>query len=207
MKTNGEIRAAARARLGGGIFGNYWLTALVAVVIYAALSSVLSCFAIGVVFFGVLSVGYAAFFLTLSRRNVADVANMLYSVKSGERFTHSILVGLFTMVFTFLWSLLFLIPGIVKSYAYALAPYLAVEREDLDARECIAESARLMEGHKWQLFLLDLSFIGWYLLGLLCCCIGIYFVEPYRQAARTEFYCSLTDAPIDTTAEDVTTEA
>ena len=205
MKTNSELRAAARGRLGGGIFANNWMMGLVAVVIYTLLSGLLSSVAIGVLFLGPLSVGFAAFFLTLSRKGTADIAAMAYGIKSGERFTHTLLVGLFTTLFTFLWSLLFVIPGIVKGYAYALAPYLAVEREDLDARACLAESQRLMDGHKWQLFILDLSFIGWMLLGILCCGIGVYFVEPYRCAARAEFYCALVaapDAPIDTTVED-----
>lgn len=205
MRTNSELRTAARARLGGGIFGNNWMTGLVAAVIFSLLSGLLSSFAIGALFTGPLTVGLAAFFLALSRTGTADIANMTFGIKSGERFTHTLLVGIFTMLFTFLWSLLFIIPGIVKGYAYALAPYLAVEREDLDARACLAESQRLMDGHKWQLFILDLSFIGWMLLGVLCCGIGIYFVEPYRCAARAEFYCDLVaapDAPIDVQAED-----
>lgn len=213
MKTNAELRAAARARLGGGIFGNNWMLGLLATVIFAILSGILSSFAIGALFIGPLTVGLAAFFLIPARGGAMDIANMTYAIKNGDRFTRSMLVEIFTMLFTFLWALLFIIPGIVKSYSYALAPYLAVEREDLDARACLDESQRLMDGHKWQLFILDLSFIGWMLVGILCCCIGIYFVEPYRCAARAEFYCALTEAPkaqnepIDTTAEDIPEES
>lgn len=208
MKTNAELRAAARERLGGGIFANNWMFGLLAVVIFSLLWGVLSSFAIGLLFFGPLTVGLAVFFLFPARGGNMDIANMIFPIKTGERFTRSLLVGLFTMLFTTLWSLLFILPGIVKSYSYALAPYLVAEREELDARACLDESQRLMEGHKWQLFLLDLSFIGWMIVGMLCCCVGIYFVEPYRQAARAEFYCALVegpvaaDAPIDTTVTD-----
>ena len=206
MKTNAELRAAARAHLGGNIFGNNWLVGLLVVVIYTILASILSYIPFGAFFMGPVTVGIAAFFLAATRYESVDIAHMTYAVKSGERFTLTLLVGLFTMLFTFLWALLFIIPGIVKSYAYALAPYIAVEREDLDARACLDESQRLMDGKKMQLFLLDLSFLGWYLLGLLCCGIGIYFVEPYHHAARAEFYCAIVEAPIDTTVEDIPTE-
>ena len=206
MKTNVELRAAARTRLGGNIFGNFWMVGLVAVVVYSILSTVLSAVPLGFLLVGPLTVALAAFFLSLSRTGVGDIATMIFPIKSSERFIHTLLVGLFTMLFTFLWSLLFIIPGIVKSYAYAMAPYIAIEREDLDARECLAESSRLMEGHKWQLFILDLSFIGWYLLGAIICGIGVYFVDPYRHAARAEFYCALVGAPeaaYDVQAEDI----
>ena len=206
MKTNAELRAAARALLGGNIFGNYWLVGLLAVVIYTILASLLSYIPFGAFFMGPVTVGLAAFFLAATRYGSVDIAHMTYAIKTGERFTHTLLVGLFTMLFTFLWALLFIIPGIVKSYAYALAPYLAIERNDLDARGCLAESQRLMAGKKMQLFLLDLSFLGWYILGLLFCGIGIYFVEPYHHAARAEFYCAIVEAPIDTTVEDIPTE-
>ena len=206
MKTNAELRAAARAHLGGNIFSNNWLVGLLVVVIYTILASILSYIPFGAFFMGPVTVGIAAFFLAATRYESVDIAHMTYAVKSGERFTLTLLVGLFTMLFTFLWALLFIIPGIVKSYAYALAPYIAVEREDLDARGCLDESQRLMDGKKMQLFLLDLSFLGWYILGLLFCGIGIYFVEPYHHAARAEFYCAIVEAPIDTTVEDIPTE-
>ena len=93
-------------------------------------------------------------------------------------------------VLIFLWSLLFVIPGLVKSYSYALAYYLqqepgGAEREPADI---LNESRRMMNGYKWQLFCLDFSFIGWYILGALCFGIGTFFVVPYHQQARANFY-------------------
>ena len=197
MKTNAELRAEARAHLGGNIFGNNWLVGLLAVVIYTIVASLLSYIGIGLLFMGPVTVGLAAFFLAATRYGSVDIAHMTYAVKTGERFIRTLLVGILTTIFTFLWALLFVIPGIVKTYAYALAPYLAIEREDLDARGCLDESQRLMNGNKMQLFLLDFSFVGWYILGLLCCGIGVYFVEPYHHAARAEFYNAIVGAPVD----------
>ena len=196
MKTNREIRAAARASLGGSIFANNWLIALVAIVLVNIATSLISYVPLGILLIGPLTVGLAYFFLTLVRKSEnADVALLGFAFKNGDRIVRTLLIGILTWLFTFLWMLLFIIPGIVKTYAYALAPYIAAEREELDARACIDESQRLMSGHKMQLFLLDLSFIGWYLLGFLCCGIGIFFVMPYTHAARAAFYCELVADP------------
>ena len=196
MRPNSEIRAEARASLGNSIFANNWLIALVAIVLVNIATSIVSYIPLGILLVGPLTVSLAYFFLTLARkREHADIALLGFAFKSGDRIVRTLLVGILTWLFTFLWTLLFVIPGIVKSYAYALAPYIAAEREELDARDCIAESQRLMDGHKMQLFLLDLSFVGWYLLGFLCCGIGIFFVMPYFFASRAAFYCELVADP------------
>ena len=91
-------------------------------------------------------------------------------------------------IFITLWTLLFIIPGLVKCYSYALTGYIRHDRPELNFSQTITESRRLMNGHKLDLFLLDLSFIGWYLLGSLCCGIGTIFVVPYHQLSRTLFY-------------------
>ena len=105
-------------------------------------------------------------------------------------FTGNFLLVLLQYIYTFLWSLLFLIPGIVKSYSYALAPY--IKQDDMGrnrgANAYITKSREMMDGYKGQLFLLDLSFIGWYLVGALCLGIGVFFVYPYHQVARANFY-------------------
>ena len=196
MRQNSEIRAEARAALGGNIFSGNWLVALVAIILVTIANSILSYIPLGVIFVGPLTVGLAYFFLTILRkREKADLALLGFAFKGSDRFVRTLLVGILSWIFTFLWMLLFIIPGIVKSYAYALAPYIAAEREELDARACIDESQRLMSGHKMQLFLLDLSFVGWFLVGFLCCGIGIYFAMPYGHAARAAFYCELVADP------------
>lgn len=93
-----------------------------------------------------------------------------------------------TILFTFLWSLLFFIPGIIKALSYSMAPYIINENRNMTASEAITESRRLMNHHKAELFFLSLSFIGWFLLtsvtfGL----VGIYAV-PYYQATMAAYY-------------------
>ena len=102
----------------------------------------------------------------------------------GLRFMTSLLI--------FLWSLLFIIPGIVASYRYALAPYLLAENPDMGVMEAIARSKELMVGNKGRLFCLQLSFIGWNLLCVLTLGIGYLWLAPYQNAAEAAFYLEVT---------------
>ena len=88
----------------------------------------------------------------------------------------------------FLWSLLFIVPGIVAVYRYRQAWYLKTENPEWGAAKCLAESGRMMKGHKGKLFLLNLSFIGWYIVGFLCLIVGTFWVDAYRQTAVAHFY-------------------
>ena len=97
-----------------------------------------------------------------------------------------------TSLLTFLWTLLFIVPGIVASYRYALAPYLMAENPDMGVMEAIARSKELMNGNKWRLFCLHLSFIGWTLLCVLTLGIGYLWLMPYQNAAETAFYLEVT---------------
>lgn len=117
-------------------------------------------------------------------------------------FKVSFLVGLFT----FLWSLLFVIPGIVKSYAYSMAPLILAENKGKPALECINESKQLTNGHKGELFVLDLSFIGWLLLGSITFGIALIWVIPYMSATEVNAYrwlCSLQAAPAAPVVEEI----
>ena len=98
---------------------------------------------------------------------------------------------LLVQIYIMLWTLLFYIPGIVKSYSYAMTPYILLDKPELSATDAITESRKMMNGHKMELFILDLSFIGWILLSLLTCGILFLYVAPYMQAARAEFYRTL----------------
>jgi uncharacterized membrane protein len=99
-------------------------------------------------------------------------------------FKVTFLVGLYT----FLWSLLFIIPGIIKSYSYSMSMFVLADNKGKSARECIAESKAMTEGHKMELFVLDLSFIGWYLLGSLTCGIAYLYVVPLLNATHANVY-------------------
>ena len=99
---------------------------------------------------------------------------------------------LMTSLLTFLWLLLFIIPGIIASYRYILAPYLMAENPDMGVMEAIARSKELMNGNKWRLCCLHISFIGWRLLCMLTLGVGYLWLAPYQNAAETAFYLEVT---------------
>ena len=110
-------------------------------------------------------------------------------------FKVNFLVGLFT----FLWSLLLIIPGFVKSFAYSMSIYILAENKGKAALECINESKAITNGHKMELFVLGLSFIGWILLVLVTFGIAAIWVAPYIQATMANAYRSL--KPVQVNAE------
>ena len=96
--------------------------------------------------------------------------------------------ALLQAVYTFLWSLLLVIPGIVKSYSYAMTNYILLDEPELRYDAAIEKSMKLMAGNKMKLFLLDLSFIGWALLCVLTFGIGVFWLKPYVSTAHAAFY-------------------
>lgn len=103
-----------------------------------------------------------------------------------------VIMNLLRTVYTFLWSLLFVIPGIVMSYAYSMADYIIYENPNLSAGQALNISKRLTYGHKADLFVFDLSYFGWYFLSLFTCGIlGIVYVAPYRSTAHAGVYEAL----------------
>jgi uncharacterized membrane protein len=99
--------------------------------------------------------------------------------------------GFLKGLYEFLWGLLFVIPGIIKNYAYRMTPYILADSPALSASEAIRISEQMMRGHKMELFILELSFLGWYILGMLAFGIGVYFVHPYKDATEAQFYMTL----------------
>ena len=94
------------------------------------------------------------------------------------------LVGFFTS----LWSLLLIVPGIIKFYAYAMTPYILIDNPELSANQAINLSCKMMKGHKFDLFFLQLSFIGWGILSVITGGIGLLWLMPYMMGAQAAFY-------------------
>ena len=191
--TRAEIKNFAKERLGRNIFGNLWLTALLICFIATALESFAGAIGLGLgafVLVGPLEFGMSYAFLKLARDGETPNVEDLFKGFTQD-FAQNFLIGLLIGIFTFLWSLLLIVPGIVKAYAYSQAYYIKADHPDYDWRACINESKRLMNGHKGELFVLDLSFIGWYIVGALCLGVGTLWVTPYYQAAHAHFYQTL----------------
>ena len=183
------IKQNAKLQLGNNIFGNIWLMALLILLIQSAILSVASyCGGIPAMLIeGPLGVGVAFVFISLMRgKNKIDIEDMFKGFR--DNLGRNLLLGFLANLFVALWSLLFIIPGIVKLYAYSMAYYIANEHPEYDWKACLDESQRLTRGHKLDLFVLDLSFIGWYIVGSLCLGIGVLWVAPYHTCAKINYF-------------------
>lgn len=132
-----------------------------------------------------LAYGLYCFFLGISRDEPVTNGNLFDGFKDFKRI---FLTTLLQNIYTLLWTLLLIVPGIIKSYSYAMTPYVLKDNPELSNNAAIEESMRMMEGKKMKLFLLDLSFIGWAILSVLTLCIGFLFLIPYIYTARAHFY-------------------
>ena len=133
-----------------------------------------------------LTWGYQTLFLGAVRGGEATAKDMFEGYNK-ELFSRVLTTTLLYYVYVFLWSLLLLIPGCIKSYSYAMTPYILKDNPEMKNNAAIEESMRMMDGHKLELFLLDLSFIGWAILSILTCCIGFLWLVPYMNMARVNF--------------------
>ena len=145
---------------------------------------------IALVLTGPITYGLNRMFLKQARDNEDMVFTDLFKGFTDD-FGGTFLINLMMMIFICLWSLLFVIPCIVKAYAYSMAYFIKADHPDYDWKACIGESKRLTAGHKGELFVLDLSFIGWFIVGALCFGVGTFWVTPYYQAAHAHFYQTL----------------
>lgn len=137
---------------------------------------------------GVVQLGYSKFLL-------AQHDGQEYAVKDlfsqFDRFSVGFLQLFLRELYTLLWCLLLVIPGIIKSFGYAMTPFILEDHPELTASQAIRRSQELMQGHKGELFVLGLTFIGWELLNALTLGIGSLWLNPYKNAAYAAFYREL----------------
>lgn len=174
---------------------------------------------------GAIKLGYAKFNLNLVDKRPAVVSDLFSEF---NRFGAGLGMNLLMGIYVFLWTLLFIIPGIVKGYSYAMTPYILAENPEMSADQAITESRKIMNGNKWRLFCLEFSFIGWRLLMIapllvfmpllflgmggfvlwiilffICAIVGSLFLTPYIEAAQAAFYRDITYVPTYVPREDV----
>lgn len=133
-------------------------------------------------------VGEQKFYLE-NRKDREKINNLLYAFQ--HHYLHIVKIMFIMYLKLLLWTLLLFIPGIVKSYEYSMIPYILAENPNISTKEAFALSKQLTADQKMEMFILDLSFLGWQLLGVLLCGIGIVFVVPYRKATAAELYVKL----------------
>ena len=148
---------------------------------------------------GTVQMGYTHYLLKQHDKKDFRISDLFSQFEHfGRGFAQKFLRSLYTA----LWAMLFIIPGIVKSYSYAMTPFILAENPDMTANEAITASRQLMDGHKVELFWLDLSFIGWSFLCVFTLGIGTLFLNPYMNAAHAAFYRNLTSGTTYTPQPD-----
>lgn len=203
MIKNSKIRAIAREKLEG----NWGDAALVTVVMVACAMVLNSAFQYGGMFafssagpdisgaaasgtsligtciFLPIAYAYSILMLSLVRGGKIEVSG-LFKHYNGRVFVTMLL----RYIYQILWTLLLVIPGIIKGYSYAMTEFIMNDNPELEGNKAIEASMEMMKGNKMRLFLLDLSFIGWAILCLLTMGLGFILLEPYMYASRAAFY-------------------
>lgn len=138
--------------------------------------------------FNPIEIGCRSFFL----RNSESPAE-LSEIKTGfNPYGRNVVALLLRGIYLFLWSLLCIIPGLIKSYSYRMVPYILADDPTISGKDAITLSRQMMDGNKWKAFVLDLSFLGWHLLSAVTLgLVGIFYVFPYMSATDAELYREL----------------
>jgi uncharacterized membrane protein len=136
-------------------------------------------------FGGAIELGYCRF-----NKNLINGRNPQFNdlFSKFDLFWKALGLRIVIAIFTFLWSLLFIIPGIIAAYSYSMAFYILEENPSMGILDAINQSKEMMRGNKWRLFCLEISFIGWFILCLFTFGIGILWLHPYINAAVAAFY-------------------
>lgn len=174
------------------IFNGYSAAALagiVGIVFVIIIVVMILSVAISVFLLSPLEIGCRRFFI-IARVDDANLSEMGYGFE--HSYMNTVKTQFLRMLYTFLWSLLFVIPGIIKSYEYRMIPYLLAEDPELDTKDAFRLSKTMMDGEKWNAFVLDLSFIGWSILNVFTLGIlGVFYVNPYYNNTCAELYSVL----------------
>lgn len=137
-----------------------------------------------------LMVGTARFFIANSSQP-ATINEIWYSF-SGGRYLKTVGVIILQKIIIGLFTILLIIPGIIKAYDYYMVPYILADNPDMSATEVLKKSKEMMRGHRWNAFVLNLSFLGWQILSKITCgIVGLFYVDPYVEATDAELYLAL----------------
>ncbi len=204
MFTREEIKTQAKAQLKGNV-GMFFLCTIIYVAILTAASfiPVVGSFA-GLLLGAPLTYGLIKLYLNVTYGEKPEVATLF---EGFNRYGQVLLLYFLVGIFTALWSLLFIVPGIIKAMSYSMSFYILAENPDMTAQEALNESKAIMEGHKMDLFVLYLSFIPWCLLGSITLGIAYIYVTPYMSLTVTNFYHKIkTQQPTSTVSEEEVVE-
>ncbi len=183
--TNKEIMAFARGKLKDN-WGNSILICFVYILISVGLSVIPIIGSIAnFVIAGPLLVGLYMFFLAFIRDQDTELGQLF---KGFSSFGNSFLAYLLVCVFTLLWTLLLIVPGIIAALSYSMTFFIIADNPDIDRLKAIRKSKEMMMGKKWDIFCLGWRFFGWCLLGVLSLGIGFLWIAPYMMTSMSKFY-------------------
>ncbi len=172
-----------------------WGTLALTYLVYAVFGGIcggLARFYIGEIVWFVLAGAFTLGLTMQSLKVMRDDKPTVNDIFSGfKNFGNAFLAHLINSILIFLWTLLLIIPGIIKAYSYSMTFYIMCDDPSISANDARKKSMELMRGNKWRLFCLQFSFIGWWLLSLLTLGILALWIAPYEQAATAAFYQSL----------------
>ncbi len=195
-------RAELKSQAKGILSANYWPIIGATVLVMAILVAVASVPGIGSIasyFIIPVSLGLTLYTVGLIDGGKPSITDIFTNAFDGRYYLRRVGGYAWMMLFTFLWSLLFVIPGIVKAYSYALTPYILAKYPEVQAKEALKVSMKIMDGKKAELFVLHLSFIGWAMLaGITFGLLGIFFVIPYMAITDTLWYKRTMESAIET---------
>ena len=173
---------------GEGIFGYLFRVSASVAWIVAGIASLVSL-AFAWFVSNVVEIGGHRYFLS-ARERATPISVLFDGFHTNYR--GIVIAMMLRSVLIFLWSLLFLVPGLIKGYAYRMVLYLLAENPNMDYRRALSLSEEMMRGHKFETFVFDLSFLGWEILSVITNdLLGILYVKPYLAAAHTEHYCAV----------------
>lgn len=183
MRTNQEYKNAALAALEGK-----WAPAVICAVVYSLIVGAAGTTGILAILVSLpLQVGFYCVHKNLLVNGDERMTGETFRL-GFDNWWHNVW-GMFLMgIYIFLWTLLLVIPGIIKAFSYALVPYILVEKPELSADQAIDLSRKMMRGHKFDLFCLSFSFIGWAILSCLTLGIGFFWLLPYMYTSYAAFY-------------------
>lgn len=182
LKNSKTIKNDARLALNGQYF-NVLLMFVLSYFIMVILN------AISIIISGPLIIGLDYYILNLTRNKNPKIDDLLYSFKTS--LGTAVIASIFRTLIIFVFSLLLVIPGIIKAYAYFMTTFIIADEPNLSGMDALEKSKQMMEGHKMRLFKLHLSFIGWFILSLFTFGIGFIFLVPYVQTSNAIFYNDL----------------
>jgi len=142
----------------------------------------------------VMSYGMTVYYIRLTRNEDPGVKELFYYFTSGRKSIKVIITQILVAIFTCLWGLLLIVPGIIKGFSYMLTPYIIYDDPKLRPLEAITLSRKMMDGYKWKAFLIALSFIGWFILVVFTLGLAALFVSPYLTTTYAEFYNEVKNA-------------